>query len=86
MKLKIVTAQKVSEIQMKSGFHGLNESSTDVVDRPSCHGRSLEGSSFYSRDQMDEDLSLRGPRWPTSWTDLDVSTVEPGILGPSEAG
>ena len=34
MKLKIVKAQKVSEIQMKSGFYGFDQASRDTDCRP----------------------------------------------------
>lgn len=45
MKLKIVKAQKVSEIQMKSGFNGFDQASTDTDRRPGTAHPFTRGSN-----------------------------------------
>ena len=46
MKLKIVKAQKVSEIQMKSGFNGFNHATGDTDRRPGTAHPFTPGSTW----------------------------------------
>ena len=59
MKLKIVKAQKVSEIQMKSGFNGFNHDTTDTDRRPGTAHPFTRGSTWTQHGNLGWIVYLR---------------------------